>query len=167
MCPNVLEVGSGDGAVACHLLSHYNVAIKELSVNELNPVLFEMCKANVQAIEQNDIELYLNAGAFEDMPLPAKHFDLIISSLPLNSLAHDDVVRILERFKQVLNRSPHASVCFYEYLGSRMLNTCHSMLSTEIPLSTALSQAFDEYHFTSQLVLKNFPPAKVWTIRYQ
>ena len=162
---NVLEVGSGDGAVANHLISHYNKQVSELWVNELNPTLFGMCKDNLEAAELNHIELFLNKGAFEDMTLPHKHFDVVISSLPLNSLSHDEVMCVLERFKQVLKVSPHATFCFYEYLGSRLLNTMHSMVSSEATLTSALFEVFDGDKFSSQLVLKNFPPAKVWTIQ--
>lgn len=162
---NVLEVGSGDGAVASHLISHYKEQISELWVNELNPTLFDICKDNLEAAEPNHIDIFLNEGAFEDMQLPHKHFDVVISSLPLNSLSYDDVMCILERFKQVLKVSPHATFCFYEYLGSRLFNTLHSMISTEATLTSALFKVFDDDNFSSQLVLQNFPPAKVWKIQ--
>lgn len=161
----VLEVGSGNGAVASHLLSYYKEQISELWVNELNSVLFDICKDNLESAERSHIELFLNEGAFEDMQLPYKHFDLVISSLPLNSLPHEDVMCILERFKQVLSVSPNATVSFYEYIGSRMLNTLHSMVSTEETLTSALSKVFDGDQFSSQWVLQNFPPARVWTIQ--
>ena len=162
---NVLEVGSGDGIVASHLVSHYKKQVSELWVSERNSALFDVCKGSLEGAELNHIDLFLNEGAFEDMPLPLKHFDVAILSLPLNSLSHDEVMCILERFKQALKVSPHATFCFYEYLGSRLLNTMYSMISTEAALTSALSKTFDTYAFSSQLVLKNFPPARVWKIR--
>ncbi|MCK5881924.1 MAG: hypothetical protein KAG18_08605, partial [Sinobacterium sp.] len=67
---NVLEVGSGNGVVARHLISHYNEQVNELWVNELNPVLFGVCKANLEGADLNHIELFLNEGRFENMQLP-------------------------------------------------------------------------------------------------
>src|SRR5690554_3192302 len=162
---NVLEVGSGDGVIARYLLSHYKEQIRELWVNERNAALFTLCKKHLETTELAHTELFLKEGAFEDIPFPTQHFDMIISSLPLNSLPHDQVICILERFKLLLKASPQATFCFYEYLGSRLLNTLHSMLSTEATLSSALSKTFEGYTFSSQLVLQNFPPARVWKIQ--
>lgn len=162
---NVLEVGSGDGVIAKHLITHHNTQLNELWVNERNAALFALCKNYLDTAELKHIQLFLNEGAFEEIPFPAQHFDVIISSLPLNSLPHDQVFCILQHFKLLLKASPQATFCFYEYLGSRLLNTLHSMLSTEATLSSALLKTFEGYTFSSQLVLQNFPPARVWKIQ--
>lgn len=164
-CANVLEVGSGNGVIAKHLLTHHKEQISELWVNECNTVLFTLCKKHLETTELAHTELFLKEGAFEDIPFPTQHFDVIISSLPLNSLSHEQVLCILERFKHLLKESPHATFCFYEYLGSRLLNTMHSLISTEATLSSALSKTFEGYALSSQLVLQNFPPARVWKIQ--
>lgn len=162
---NVLEVGSGNGVIAKHLIAHHKGQLNELWVNERNPVLFNICKKRLSKAGLTPSQLLLHEGAFENITLPAKHFDVVISSLPLNSLPHQQVLCIVGRIKHLLKDSPQATFCFYEYFGSRMLNTLHSMLSTETSLSSALATTFAGYSFSSQLVLQNFPPARVWCIQ--
>lgn len=162
---NVLEVGSGNGVIANYLLRHYGSYVNELWVNEINPVLFKECEKNLQNLDLSNINLQLNLGAFENMQLPEKHFDIIISSIPLNSLSCAEVDAIIDKFKYTLKNSSNSTLCFYEHIGSRIANKMHSLISTEDSFTTMFNQAFDAWEYSSQLVFRNFPPAIVWTIK--
>lgn len=158
---NVLEVGSGNGVIAKHLINHYSDHINELWVNEINPVLFKECERSLRSLNLNGVTLELNLGAFEDMALPEKHFDIIISSVPLNSLSCAEVNSIFDKFKHVLKDSPSSTFCFYEHIGSRTANKMHSLISTEQSFTKVFTQSFQEWECRSSLVFRNFPPSIV------
>ncbi len=170
---NVLELGSGCGVVSRYLVTHRSDSINTLVINEINESLLDACEQSVMTLANaQKLNIAFLLGQFPEVALPVERFDKVVCSIPLNSIPSQSALAILEEVKRLLSASDYegASFSFYEYLGARTLNRCHSMISTETSLSKVIDQCFLQGELSTQftlknsIVFKNFTPARVWTI---
>jgi phospholipid N-methyltransferase len=159
---NVLEAGSGTGVIASCLLK-YSSNVSNLDIVESHVGLFELAKSNIlrHSLHSQQTQLGFHCARVEELTLSTE-YHAIISSIPLNSLSTEDVMSILQLYKQRLK--PGGSISYYEYLGSRMANRMHSLLSDEVYLGNVINDMFLGATVESRVCWFNFPPARVVTI---
>ncbi len=160
--PSVLEVGSGTGVVATYILRE-KYALNILDVVESQADLFDVACKNIQALEAS-FPVRLFNERVEAMTWPEPHvYDAIISSIPLNSLAIEDVRDILLTYKRLLKQG--GSFSFYEYLGSRLANSLYALIGSDEAFSVVLGSIFVDAEINTAICWNNFPPARVITVK--
>ncbi len=149
----ILEVGAGTGAITDYLISKIRMQ-DELHIVELNNNLYQLLLEkyknikNIFIYNENIINIHFDFN-----------FDYIVSSLPFNSFDYLLTINILDKYKKIMNEN--GSLIFFEYIGMSHLksfkkNSFHHIKKQKINKSIK----------NQKIVLNNFPPAKVTTLRY-
>ena len=164
----VLEAGSGTGVVADYMLAQ-QLPLKQLDVVESNPELYRIM-ANTLSSHKLNAGLVLNTSLSdvasfleEDGNWVENRYDVIVSSIPLNSLSSDAVMNILKAYQLALK--PQGVLCFYEYIGSRLANSMHAIFSNQIRLMDAVNDVFTVCDIDESICLNNFPPARIIEVK--
>lgn len=132
----VLEIGAGTGVITQVLLKK---DYESLFILEPNKTFFSKLSylSNNKTILVND---YIQN--FQE-----KDFDIIICSIPFNSLPEEISLSILKKIRSLL-KNEESSLVFYEYLGLNLFNNKN-------PLNLIKKEAKYTLEF------KNIPPAKI------
>jgi len=115
----VLEVGAGTGVFTRAILRHLGTG-DALDVYEINPAFqpfLEACRAEAQ-VEQRGIACRLHFATIAELAASAE-FDFIVSGLPLNNFAPEQVQSLLALFLSHLR--PGGVLSYFEYLYIRDL----------------------------------------------
>lgn len=153
---NILEIGAGTGAITRTIVQnmgpHHN-----LDVVEIFPVLASILKRRFAGLQGVKIHA-LDILQFE----PRHKYDLIISSLPFNSMIPEVVEVLLKRIVKLGDGG--AIMSFFEYkiiqklvmpfMGTRQL---HNFLETRRHIENLVMS----YQFDERSVKLNIPPAMV------
>ena len=164
----ILEVGPGTGAVTRHIIRGLRPADR-LDLVELNDSFVACLRERLQHDPQF-------AGAADrtrvlhcpvEQLSPAEPYDVIVSGLPLNNFATEEVRRILD----VLARLAAAGgmLSFFEYVAVRRLKTILSGRAERTRLrgiGHVLGDLLAKRELRRDCVLANVPPAWVHHVRF-
>jgi len=139
----VVELGGGTGTVTRALLQQ-GITADHLSSVELSPALAKHLRErfpHINVIEGDACKLKHLLGR------DAKHVTAVISGLPLRSLPQSTVRAIMQQIQQIL---PKGGVFVQFTYDLRSPSTKHSKYLT---------------HISTQMIWRNFPPARVDTFQ--
>jgi phosphatidylethanolamine/phosphatidyl-N-methylethanolamine N-methyltransferase len=163
----ILEVGPGTGAVTREISTLLGKS-DTLSLVELNATfvghlrqLFQQEPA-FQGVASRARVLH---SAIEDLPADER-YHLIISGLPLNNFAPDDVRRILAVMTGLLE--PGGTLSFFEYIGVRRLKGLFCGQAERERLrgvGQAMGGLLADHEFRRDWIWRNTPPAWVHHVR--
>jgi phosphatidylethanolamine/phosphatidyl-N-methylethanolamine N-methyltransferase len=174
MAPNsaapreILEVGPGTGAVTAQLVRKLQPG-DQLTLVELNDGFVRHLQRRFdtepafKAVADRTQILHCR---LEDLP-PEKHYRVVISGLPLNNFAVDEVAHILEVFQRLLGSG--GTLSFFEYIAIRRVKSLISGAQGRTRLrgiSQVLSRTLDGREIKCDWVWPNVPPAWVHHVRF-
>jgi phosphatidylethanolamine/phosphatidyl-N-methylethanolamine N-methyltransferase len=158
----ILEVGAGTGAITKHLIPKAGQAQRIDAVEIMQP-LFAILKrrfADSPHISLHNIDI-LDFKADDS-------YDIIISSLPFNSLPAEKVDEIIKKLISMANEG--ALLSFFEYKGLQrfMPFVASKDKLTNFTLSRRYIEKFiSQYQVEETWVHLNFPPALVHHLRIE
>lgn len=151
-----LEVGSGTGVFTEEILRQMKES-DVLDVVEIDPVFCKILKKKFKG--HKNIQIF--CSSITDWN-PGYKYDAIISSLPLNSFSPVLVQKMIESFRYLLN--PDGILSYYEYEGLSGIKLAALSGNEKIAFGKVLALKNDFYNecgICSEIVLWNFPPAKI------
>lgn len=156
---NILEVGGGTGAITKILLK--KVADHPIDVVETLPGFAKILHNRFE----NRQNVTIHCRDIRDFH-PPKKYDVIISSLPFNSLGPEAVDEIVKHL--LFLSKPKAMWAFFEYLGVSMFvpylyrkNSRENFYRSR----KIVNDLAERYQFETESVYLNFPPARVRFLR--
>ena len=164
----ILEVGPGTGAVTGQIVASLGpqdrfdlVELNDAFVDRLRRRFetdppFMAVKDRAQVIHQK----------IEELPQQPT-YDLIISGLPLNNFAADDVRHILEAFTRLLK--PGGTLSFFEYIAVRPARSlvCNAAERQRLrEIGQALNGVLRHHEVRRDWIFPNLPPAWVHHVRF-
>ncbi|MEX0671920.1 MAG: hypothetical protein WD068_01045, partial [Candidatus Babeliales bacterium] len=97
---------------------------------------------------------------------PTKKYDVIISTLPFNSLPSDLVVEIVEKYKSVAQEGCYVSYIEYIALGTMKRLTLNDSERLEWDnKQEALESWRKQYGIGKKIIMRNMPPAYVYYLK--
>jgi phospholipid N-methyltransferase len=159
----ILEVGPGTGAVTCELVARLGPADR-LTLVEINDQFADHLRrrfASEPALVAVAARTQIIHGPLEALPGDAA-YDRIISGLPLNNFAVDEVQRILGIFRRLLR--PGGVLSFFEYIAIRRVKALVSGPQGRARLrgiAQAIGSALAGHEIRRDAVWLNVPPAWV------
>lgn len=159
----ILEVGAGTGAITRHLVDLLGPD-DHLDICELRPDFCAILERSVLSqpagsLARSQGRIQLLTCRVEQIDQP-KHYDFIISGLPLNAFDCETVDRILDRI--MANLAPEGVFSYFEYVGlgrmTRHLASSATRQRTQA-VRSLLKQRIRRHQFARRTVLWNFPPA--------
>jgi phosphatidylethanolamine/phosphatidyl-N-methylethanolamine N-methyltransferase len=164
----ILEVGPGTGAVTSTLIQRLRPQDR-LCLIEVNDA-FVACLRDAlhtkPAFRAVADRVELVHGRVEDLPESAM-YDVIVSGLPLNNFAVEDVRSILTRFSRLLR--PGGVLSFFEYIAIRSVKATVSGRADRERLRAigkVMSETLTGREFKRDWVWPNVPPAWVHHVRF-
>jgi phosphatidylethanolamine/phosphatidyl-N-methylethanolamine N-methyltransferase len=164
----ILEVGPGTGAVTSTLVERLRpqdrlclIEVNERFVESLRDAL--KTKPAYRAVADR---CDLVHGRVEELPGDA-FYDVIISGLPLNNFAVDDVRQIIGQFSRLLK--PGGVLSFFEYIAIRSVKSVVSGRADRERLrgiSKVLDETLTGREFKRDWIWPNVPPAWVHHVRF-
>ncbi len=151
-----LEVGAGSGAVTQNLIQRMREG-DSLDIVELDPHFCARLQkkyghlANV-SIHERSILSFEESG-----------YDVVISSLPLNSFDSSLVDQILLKYKSLVKSGGYVS--FFEYIGLSRIKKLYLSGSVQVDFKTILSlknSFVNTYCTDTDKIWWNIPPARVF-----
>jgi phosphatidylethanolamine/phosphatidyl-N-methylethanolamine N-methyltransferase len=156
---NYLEVGAGTGAMTGHILKKLKPH-DTLHLVEINPQLCALLKSKYEKIANVFIHNCPIQTFFQSEDQP---FDVIISTIPLNSFSSpEDVNTILNTYKKFVK--PNGIISFAEYVGTSTAAswTHYGQASQSYSALQKIKAAFFQTHgIETKIVYANIPPARV------
>lgn len=164
----ILEVGPGTGAVTSTLVQRLRPQDRLclIEVNEAFVACLRDALRTKPAYRAVADRCDLVHGRVEDLPGDGT-YDVIVSGLPLNNFAVDDVRRILAQFSRLLR--PGGVLSFFEYIAIRSVKSVVSGRADRERLraiGTVLSDALTGREFKRDWIWPNVPPAWVHHVRF-
>ncbi len=165
----ILEVGPGTGPVTREILRILRPE-DHLTAVEINPKFVAHLRHRFEtepefAEHRHQVEMI--EGPMEAVPGEGV-YDFIISGLPLNNFAPDDVRGIFRTFIRLLK--PGGTLSYFEYILLRQLKTPFSSRGERRRLM-CVGQVVERYirecQFRSDRVFINVPPATVRHMRFK
>ncbi len=161
----ILEAGAGSGAISRHIVDRLGNGDKLVLV-EYDKQLADTLKELFQSqINQGLVEVH-NAALQDTQAWNQENrkFDVIVSTIPLNSLPSVEVLQdIFQAFKELAK--PSCYVDFGEYVGTSTLRDAVSWSTNntaKYELTAEKIRFFEEHlHTPSEIEIRNFPPARV------
>lgn len=154
-----LEVGAGTGAMTTHLVKKLREG-DTLDVVEIDEQLCDLLKKKFREIANVSI----HHAPIQDWGTEKRgEYDVIISTVPLNSLPSANVLNgIFEAYKRLIKRDGYLSSV--EYVGTSTL--CQFVRRGEakrefMEIFDLKNRFFNQYSFERPIVLANLPPARV------
>jgi phosphatidylethanolamine/phosphatidyl-N-methylethanolamine N-methyltransferase len=150
-----LEIGAGSGAVTQKI--QMNMKLKDsLDIVEVDPKFCSILKRKYASSENIRIH-EVSILDFEE-----SKYDIVISSLPLNSFSSAFVGQVLEKLESLTVKGGFLS--YFEYMGLKNLKQTYlfgEQLS-DFKKTLLLKQKFaNKYCQTTDKIWWNFPPARV------
>jgi phospholipid N-methyltransferase len=163
----ILEVGPGTGAVTRRLVEVLGPQDR-LDLVELNASFVACLRRRLQtepAFQAVADRTRVLHGPVEDLPA-AEKYDLVVSGLPLNNFAVDDVRRIVAVMTGLLE--PGGTLSFFEYIALRRFKTLLSRRQERARLrgvGQVMSALLTRGEIRRDGVWLNVPPAWVHHVR--
>ncbi len=151
-----LEVGGGSGALTRHLVKKLGPA-DTLDIVEMDP---QFCKAlrekfgHLPNVTIHEISI---------LDFDQEGYDVVVTSLPLNSFEADLVDRIFFKYTKLVK--PGGYISYFEYMGLGKIKKFYlsGKLGDDFKTLLALKTSFVESYCTdTDKILLNFPPARVF-----
>jgi phosphatidylethanolamine/phosphatidyl-N-methylethanolamine N-methyltransferase len=164
----ILEVGPGTGAVTSMLVQRMRPQDR-LCLIEVNDAFVDCLRDALRtkpAYRAVAHRCDLVHGRVEDLPGEGT-YDVIVSGLPLNNFAVDDVRGILTQFSRLLR--PGGVLSFFEYIAIRSVKATVSGRADRQRLraiGAILSEALTGREFKRDWIWPNLPPAWVHHVRF-
>lgn len=164
----ILEVGPGTGPVTreiCRVL----LPGDRLDAVEINPRFvahMRCCLTREELFQDHAHQIELIQASVLDLPGQGV-YDCIISGLPLNNFAPDQVRAIFRTFVRLLK--PGGTMTYFEYVGVRQLKTPFVNRRERRRLrhvGRIVGKYIREYEVRHKRVLVNVPPATVRHLRF-
>jgi phospholipid N-methyltransferase len=163
----LLEVGPGTGAVTGQIVRRMGPA-DELDLVELNAVFVRRLRerfAVEEPFRSRSTRLRVVHARLQDLPREGQ-YDLIVSGLPLNNFAIEDVQQVLVAFHGLLR--PGGVLSFFEYVAVRRAKALVSGRAERARLrsiSRQLAQLLGPHEIRRDCIWPNLPPAWVHHVR--
>jgi phospholipid N-methyltransferase len=164
----LLEVGAGTGAITAALVAAMGPRDTLLVVEQNAAFATHLAARFTNDPAFRDVQdrvriLHASAGTLD----PVASFHAIVSSLPFNNFAPEEVAGYLELFRRLL--LPDGELRFYEYLAIRRLRAVLATRQERERLAgvgRVLATALASCPSRSQTVWWNLPPAVVHALRF-
>ena len=166
--PRILEVGPGTGAVTREIVRAMDAGAT-LDMVELNDQFVESLRqqfesdAALQAVRERSEIIHKSVEEVsEDSP-----YNVVISGLPLNNFAIDDVRSILAKLRRLT--APGGTVSFFEYIAVRRVKVAVTGSEQRTRLrgvGEALAEVLEPFEFRRDAIWANVPPAWVHHLRF-
>lgn len=163
----LLEIGPGTGSVTAQIVRRMGPA-DTLDLVELNEAFVRRLGERFAAEEpfrSRVAQLNIVHARVEDLPRQGQ-YDLMISGLPLNNFAVEEVERILAAFRGLLR--PGGVLSFFEYVAIRPARAMVSGAGERDRLrgiGRVLSELLSQHEIKRDCVWPNLPPAWVHHVR--
>lgn len=164
----ILEAGPGTGAVTGCIINRLRQH-DQLWMVELNPTFAAHLRTafkTVPAFRNAASRCHLVEGPVQQLGEQAQ-FDLVISGLPLNNFASEDVRAILQAYAKLLK--PGGILSFFQYIFIRPAKMFVSLGAERNRLKSvgeAIEGVLGEREFAREWVWVNVPPAWVHHLRF-
>lgn len=167
---SVLEVGAGTGAVTRYL----GTILREgdtLDICEINHDFADLLERDV--LSNANFAPLVAQGRVRLLRLPIqelssdKHYDFVISGLPLTAFELRDVQDVFEVIRRCLK--PGGVFSYFEYLGMRRTSRTFAIGKRRARIravSAYLTETLRQHRFTTKTVFLNFPPASTHHLRF-
>jgi phospholipid N-methyltransferase len=164
----VLEVGPGTGAVTSTLVTRLRPqdSVCLIEVNDAFVACLRDALRTKPAYRAVADRCDLVHGRVEDLPGDGT-YDVIVSGLPLNNFAVEDVRTIMAQFSRLLK--PGGVLSFFEYIAIRSVKSVVSGRADRERLraiSGVLSETLTGREFKRDWIWPNVPPAWVHHVRF-
>ncbi len=159
----ILEVGSGTGAVTREIVRVVD-ADMQLDLVELNERFVSYLQGRFErepAFQRVSAQTTIFAQPVEELEAEPV-YDFIISGLPFNNFAPEDVKQILRHLVRLLK--PNGTLSFFEYLWIRRAKSVFSRHDERRRLGgvgCVVNWFVDRYQIREHKVFSNLPPALV------
>jgi len=164
----ILEVGPGTGAVTRQIVRAMD-SDATLDMVELNNQFVESLRRQfeldpaLRSVQDRSQIIHKSVEEIaEDSP-----YDVVISGLPLNNFAVEDVRSILAKLRRLT--APGGTVSFFEYIAVRSVKVLVSRSQQRERLrgvGAALAEVLDPFEFRRDAIWANVPPAWVHHLRF-
>jgi len=167
---SVLEVGAGTGPVTRYLGSILREG-DTLDICEINQDFADVLERDV--LSNAHFAPLVAHGRVRLLRLPVqeipndKHYDFVISGLPLTAFELRDVLDVFEVIRRCLK--PGGVFSYFEYLGLRRTSRTFAVGKRRARIravSTYLTDTLQQHRITTKTVLLNFPPASAHHLRF-
>lgn len=167
---SVLEVGAGTGPITRHLGTILR-DVDSLDICEINNDFADILERDV--LSNGHFTPHVARGRVRLLRLPVqkiqndRHYDFVISGLPLTAFALRDVEDVFETIRRCLR--PGGVLSYFEYLGLRRATRVFSIGERRVRIcavSSYLTDVLRRYRFTAKTVFLNFPPAIAHHLRF-
>ncbi len=165
---HVLEVGPGTGAVTHQILACLGPDDR-IDLVELNDRFVARLRQRFEtdpAFQPAAGRARIHHGPVEDLAGHAT-YDVVISGLPLNNFAADEVERILAALRSLVR--PGGTLSFFEYIGIRYARAIVSGRRERQRLrniARLLNALLREHEIRREWIWPNVPPAWVHHVRF-
>jgi phosphatidylethanolamine/phosphatidyl-N-methylethanolamine N-methyltransferase len=164
----ILEVGPGTGAVTSTLVTRLRPQDRLclIEVNESFVACLRDAFRTKPAYRAVADRVELVHGRLEELPGDGT-YDVIVSGLPLNNFAVEDVRAILTRFSQLAR--PGGVLSFFEYIAIRSVKTVVTGRADRERLRAigqVLNETLEGREFKRDWIWPNVPPAWVHHVRF-
>ena len=165
---SILEVGPGTGAVTDKIVAALGPQDR-LALVEINDEFVALLKRRFETLPQlkavaSRVTILQNGV---ERLTEERHYDLIVSGLPLNNFSVADVEQILSVFARLLK--PSGRLSFFQYIGLRRLRWLVSQAAERERLhgvGLALDRLLRQRELRREAVWLNFPPAWVHHVQF-
>jgi phospholipid N-methyltransferase len=165
---SILEVGPGTGAVTDKIVAALGPQDR-LALVEINDEFVALLKRRFETLPQlkavaSRVTILQNGV---ERLTEERHYDLIVSGLPLNNFSVADVEQILSVFARLLK--PSGRLSFFQYIGLRRLRSLVSQPAERERLhgvGLALDRLLRQRELRREAIWLNFPPAWVHHVQF-
>jgi phospholipid N-methyltransferase len=165
---SILEVGPGTGAVTDKIVAALGPQDR-LALVEINDEFVALLKRRFETLPQlkavaSRVTILQNGV---ERLTEERHYDLIVSGLPLNNFSVADVEQILSVFARLLK--PSGRLSFFQYIGLRRLRSLVSQAAERERLhgvGLALDRLLRQRELRREAIWLNFPPAWVHHVQF-
>ena len=164
----ILEAGPGTGAVTGCIIEHMRHD-DELWMVELNPTFAAHLRtafSSKPTFRSVSSRCHLVEGSVQELGQD-RHFDVIVSGLPLNNFSSDQVGNILHAYARLLK--PGGILSFFQYMmvrPAKMMVSGGAERSRLQGVGNTIERMLREREFAREWVWPNVPPAWVHHIRF-
>jgi phospholipid N-methyltransferase len=164
----ILEVGPGTGAVTRHIIRsmHPNDRLDLVEINENFVARLNDLFRNDPEFREVSTRAAVHCTRIENLHTDAP-YDVIISGLPMNNFAVEEVEAVLEMLRRLA--AERATLTFFQYIGIRKVKAVVSGRDERARLrgiDQVLSDLLNAHEFRRDWVWSNVPPAWVHHLKF-
>ncbi len=157
----ILEAGAGTGSVTQSIVRHLGPD-DFLDVVEIDPA----CCEHLKKLFADDPRVLIHCQSILDWTSDKK-YDLVYSTLPMNSFSPELVKKVFSHYKQLL--LPGGIVSYVEYIGLAALGllfSCGELKEERKERLKVLKELQTDYLIDEVNVYLNFLPLKIYRLRF-